>query len=414
MSKFYKIFSLLMVACLATVGAWAQTPVKTVEDLENGAAYSIKSEGRGYLIYDAGKDASRAWCSDNTTNGATVTFDQTNLNHLWTFYTSAKGGRYLFNLGAQKFLYKNGGATILTSEPLGSDVTFKAATSASKEDFPVVIAFGDNEINLSTDQTPSVFTNWNDTSDKGNIMQIVKVADVSEELMTVIEAAITEYEVEPVTDLTTLDNGKAYFVKTARGQWAYDPAYSFTADEETFSGENFLVSSTATGVSATLDDASKGFVLLKTYHGKYRLWSVGAQKFVGLGTQVNDSPVFSNTSLSAEPLLADTLSFLDGTAGNAKYPTVIAINGQQLGISNNYGKAGGLIAGYNDVSDQGNNCGIYATTLTPSTESLLALAGAVEAPVYLPASIVPASGEITEPLSSITITLPSSAYMAGK
>ena len=41
MSKFYKIFSLLLVACLATVGAWAQTPVKTVEDLENGAAYSI-------------------------------------------------------------------------------------------------------------------------------------------------------------------------------------------------------------------------------------------------------------------------------------------------------------------------------------------------------------------------------------
>ena len=414
MSKFYKIFSLLLVACLATVGAWAQTPVKSVEDLENGAAYSIKSEGRGYLIFDAGKDASRAWCSDNTTNGATVTFDQTNLNHLWTFYTSANGGRYLFNLGAQKFLYKNGGATILTSEPLGSDVTFKAATSASKEDFPVVIAFGDNEINLSTDQTTSVFTNWNDTGDTGNIMQIVKVADVPTELMAAIEAAVTEYEAEPITDLTSLDNGKAYFVKTARGQWAYDPAYSFTADEETFSGENFLVSSTASGVSATLDDASKGFVLLKTYHGKYRLWSVGAQKFVGLGTQVNDSPVFSNTSLSAEPLLADTLSFLDGTAGNAKYPTVIAINGQQLGISNNYGKAGGLIAGYNDVSDQGNNCGIYATTLTPSTESLLALAGAVEAPVYLPASIVPASGEITEPLSSITITLPSSAYMAGK
>ena len=382
--------------------------------MKNGAAYSIKSEGRGYLIFDAGKDASRAWCSDNTTNGATVTFDQTNLNHLWTFYTSANGGRYLFNLGAQKFLYKNGGATILTSEPLGSDVTFKAATSASKEDFPVVIAFGDNEINLSTDQTTSVFTNWNDTGDTGNIMQIVKVTDVSEELMAAIEAAVTEYEAEPITDLTSLDNGKAYFVKTARGQWAYDPAYSFTADEETFSGENFLVSSTASGVSATLDDASKGFVLLKTYHGKYRLWSVGAQKFVGLGTQVNDSPVFSNTSLSAEPLLADTLSFLEGTAGNAKYPTVIAINGQQLGISNNYGKAGGLIAGYNDVSDQGNNCGIYATTLTPSTESLLALAGAVEAPVYLPASIVPASGEITEPLSSITITLPSSAYMAGK
>ena len=412
MSKFYKIFSLLLVACFATVGAWAQTPVKSLEDLENGAAYSIKSDGRGYLIYDASKDASRAWCSDNTKNGATVTFDQGNLNHLWTFYTSAKGGRYLFNLGAQKFLYKNGGATILTSEPLGSDVTFKASTAATKEDFPVVIAFGDNEINLSIDQIPSVFTNWNDTSDKGNIMQIVKVANVSEELMSAIEAAVTEYEVEPVTDLTTLDNGKAYFVKTARGQWAYDPAYSFTADEETFSGENFLVSSTASGVSATLDDANKGFVLLKTYHGKYRLWSVGAQKFVGLGTQVNDSPVFSNTSLSAEPLLADTLTFLNGTAGNAKYPTVIAINGQQLGISNSYGKAGGLIAGYNDVSDQGNNCGIYESTLTPSTANLLALAGAVEAPVYLPASIVPASGEVTS-LKTFTFTLQEPYDMTG-
>ena len=45
MSKFYKIFSLLMVACFATVGAWAQTPVKTVEDLENGAALRSRSHG---------------------------------------------------------------------------------------------------------------------------------------------------------------------------------------------------------------------------------------------------------------------------------------------------------------------------------------------------------------------------------
>ena len=76
MSKIYKFFSFLLVACLATAGAWAQTPVKSLADLENGAAYSIKSEGRGYLIFDASKDASRAWCSDNTTNDATFTFAQ--------------------------------------------------------------------------------------------------------------------------------------------------------------------------------------------------------------------------------------------------------------------------------------------------------------------------------------------------
>ena len=212
MSKIYKFFSFLLVACLATVGAWAQTPVKSLADLENGAAYSIKSEGRGYLIFDAGKDASRAWCSDNTTKGATVTFDQTNLNHLWTFYTSASGGRYLFNLGAKKFLYKDseGKGTTFSLEPLGNDVTFKASTSPSKwshygdiVNYPVVIAFGDNEINLSVDQNPSVFTNWNDTGDTGNIMQIVKVADVSAELMADIRTAVNAYEgvTEPSADL---------------------------------------------------------------------------------------------------------------------------------------------------------------------------------------------------------------------
>ncbi|MGM9693087.1 MAG: Ig-like domain-containing protein, partial [Alloprevotella sp.] len=416
-------FSFLLVACLATVGAWAQTPVvRSLDDLQNGAAYTIESEGRGYLIYDASKDASRAWCSNNTTNGPEVPFDSGNLCHLWTFYKSANGGCYLYNLGAQKFLYKDAsvGGTTFSLEPLGSDVTFKPSTSPSRwghegdiENYPVVIAFGDNEINLSTDQNPSVFTNWNDTGDTGNIMRIVWVTDVFEKQMMAIEAAVTEYEVKPITDFTTLDNGKAYFVKTARGQWAYDPAYSFTTNEETFSGENFLVSSTASGVSATLDDANKGFVLLKTYHGKYRLWSVGAQKFVGLGTQVNDNPVFSNTSLSAEPLLADTLTFLNGTAGNAKYPTVIAINGQQLGISNSYGKAGGLIAGYNDVSDQGNNCGIYESTLTPSTASLLALAGAVEAPVYMPSAIAPADGETVTSLKTFTFTLQEQYDMTG-
>ena len=212
MSKIYKFFSFLLVACLATVGAWAQTPVKSLADLENGAAYSIKSEGRGYLIFDAGKDASRAWCSDNTTHGATVTFDQTNLNHLWTFYTSASGGRYLFNLGAQKFLYKDseGVGTTFSLEPLGNDVTFKASTSPSNwshygdiENYPVVIAFGNNEINLSIDQNPSVFTNWNDTGDTGNIMQIVKVADVSAELMPISALPLTHTKALPNPVLTS-------------------------------------------------------------------------------------------------------------------------------------------------------------------------------------------------------------------
>ena len=213
MSKIYKFFSFLLVACFATMGAWAQTPVKSLEDLENGAAYTIKSEGRGYLIYAPEKDADRAYCSNNEVAG-TVTVDpeDLDLNHQWTFYKSNNGGCYLYNLGAKKFLYKDSTPkyTTFTLEPLGNDVTFKASTSPSKwnhygdiENYPVVIAFGTNEVNLSIDTNPCVYTNWNDTGDTGNIMQIVKVADVSAELMADIRAAVNAFEgvVEPTASL---------------------------------------------------------------------------------------------------------------------------------------------------------------------------------------------------------------------
>ncbi len=213
MSKIYKFFSFLLVACFATMGAWAQTPVRSLEDLENGAAYSIKSEGRGYLIYAPEKDAERAYCSNNNVAG-TVTVDpeDLDLNHQWTFYKSNNGGCYLYNLGAKKFLYKDSTPkyTTFTLEPLGNDVTFKASTSPSKwnhygdiENYPVVIAFGTNEVNLSIDTNPCVYTNWNDTGDTGNIMQIVKVADVSAELMADIRAAVNAFEgvVEPTASL---------------------------------------------------------------------------------------------------------------------------------------------------------------------------------------------------------------------
>ena len=213
MSKIYKFFSFLLVACFATMGVWAQTPVKSLEDLENGAAYTIKSEGRGYLIYAPDKDAERAYCSNNEVRGTvTVNPAEPNLNHQWTFYKSNNGGCYLYNLGAKKFLYKDSTPkyTTFTLEPLGNDVTFKASTSPSKwnhygdiENYPVVIAFGTNEVNLSIDTNPCVYTNWNDTGDTGNIMQIVKVADVSAELMADIRAAVNTFEgvVEPTASL---------------------------------------------------------------------------------------------------------------------------------------------------------------------------------------------------------------------
>ncbi len=146
--------------------------VTSLDQLSNNVAYTIKS-ARGYMIVDAAKAEGKAWC---TGRDGSYTIDTENANFQWAIITTEKG-RYLYNVGSKKFLYKSGKETTLTDNPLAADVNFPASTGAAKADYPWVVAFGSNQINMSTNQVSGILTDWNSTSDEGNMVAIESVAD---------------------------------------------------------------------------------------------------------------------------------------------------------------------------------------------------------------------------------------------
>lgn len=212
MRKIFQFFSLLVLSCFGALGVSAQEPITAIDQTDNASAYTIKSVDRGYMVYAPKKTTTGAWCSDNTTKGSTITVDPKDPNNQWMFYKIGES-YYLYNVGAEKFLYKNGNGTMLTEYDPAYTVQLLASTGDNAATHPTVIAFGDNQINLSKDQSTAVFTNWNSTSDKGNTMQIVKVADVSDDVQALVAAQVADYEMR-----------KEYNERFAEYQQVYDEA----------------------------------------------------------------------------------------------------------------------------------------------------------------------------------------------
>ena len=214
MRKIFQFFSLLVLSCFGALGVSAQEskPITALDQTDNASAYTIESFNRGYLVYAPSKTTTGAWCSDNTTKGSTITVDPADPNNQWMFYKIGES-YYLYNVGAEKFLYKNGNGTMLTEYDPAYTVQLLASTGDNAATHPTVIAFGDNQINLSKDQSTAVFTNWNSTSDKGNTMQIVKVADVSDDVQALVAAQVADYEMR-----------KEYNERFAEYQQVYDEA----------------------------------------------------------------------------------------------------------------------------------------------------------------------------------------------
>lgn len=196
MRKIFQFFSLLVLSCFGALGVSAQEskPITAIDQTDNALAYTILSDGRGYLVYAPSKTKTEAWCSANTSNnGTAITVEKTEPNNQWMFYKIGES-YYLYNVGADKFLYKSGRGTMLTEYDPAYTVQLLASTSTNAADYPTVIAFGDYQINLSTNQNPSVLTDWNDTGDSGNTMRIEEVADVSEEVLERIKAQVESYQ----------------------------------------------------------------------------------------------------------------------------------------------------------------------------------------------------------------------------
>ena len=213
MRKIFQFFSLLVLSCFGALGVSAQELITAIDQTDNASAYTIKSVDRGYMVYAPSKTTTGAWCSDNTTKGSTITVDPKDPNNQWMFYKIGES-YYLYNVGAEKFLYKDGnGGTKLAEYDPAYTVQLLASTGPNATSHPTVIAFGDNQINLSKDQSTAVFTNWNSTSDKGNTMQIVKVADVSDDVQALVAAQVADYEMR-----------KEYNERFAEYQQVYDEA----------------------------------------------------------------------------------------------------------------------------------------------------------------------------------------------
>lgn len=358
MRKITHFFSMLLLTLVA-VGSVKAQDVTSLDQLSNAAAYTFTTEDRGGLVYDANHPA-QGWCSYNNTGGATAyEVDPTNPNHQWAIITSAKGYYYFYNLGAKKFLYKDATpkGTVLLDAPTHTDTDIFASTGANKANFPWVLAFGSNEVNLSKDQATAVFTNWNNRSDLGNMVKITKVADITAEDIADAVAAINTLEADLpsyVFCLDELSNTAVYTIDNARGFFAYDPDFTATSNEVTHNGTDMVVSTKTTGVSAELPEANKHWAILtSSTTGNHYLYNVVAKKFVSMDTTgyAHLSQTVTGTRLTAD--VQEPLTILNGEASRF-YPWVLAFGDNQLSISTNYTIVGGAITFWNDLSDPGN------------------------------------------------------------
>ena len=347
MKKFTRYLSMLVLALLTALPSVAGG-ITSLDEISSRAAYVIKS-ARGYMVYAPDYAPDFAWCSQNNTNGATpIDVKENEPNNQWAIINSPKGFSYLWNVGAQKFLYKQAPKTVFSATPKGGDLNFLASTGGAKADYPWVIAFGGNQLNMSTNQANSIFSNWNSTADEGNMVEIRKVADLSDEVLAVANAAIAEYEKDIVTGIRSLDELKAdksYYVMNPRGDWAYVPEFVVEGQNV---GANMLVATKVAGVPAELPAANKQFAFVQASSGNRYLYSVGAKKYVAVSTNEG------NTGTALVDIPVEKINFLNGQ-GSKLYPWVLALDSKQIGVSPNYKELGGVITFWNSLSDEGNN-----------------------------------------------------------
>lgn len=168
---------------LATTGAWAQTAITAVSDLNNTSFYTIKSVNRGYLYYDATHPDNVTSSSHTNIVDATPTNEEGTTTEQFAFlhgdYTPA-GQYYLYNRAAQKFVSWAGGETValtLTAEP---QCTW--SVDANSTYFTIKVP--------GTNQQYINITNWNaqygckvfaTSADEGNKMTITDVCTAADD-----------------------------------------------------------------------------------------------------------------------------------------------------------------------------------------------------------------------------------------
>mgnify|MGYP002766965967 FL=1 len=169
------LFLCALFTCLMTGGwlsAWAQSPVTDLSQLSNSKVYNIKSV-RGFLLYSTNYTGNLAGSAGSGVKDAGEASATAKAQQFAIFTVSGK--RYLYSIGAQKFVSSSGSY----SDDATDALTF---TATSNKDYAWAIKVGANTINMQEDNgdAKGVLVNSWSSSDDGNRLAIYEATLASD------------------------------------------------------------------------------------------------------------------------------------------------------------------------------------------------------------------------------------------
>ena len=338
MRKFTLILSLL--AAMVTT---AMAQITSVTEFSNDKCYTITvgDNGRGTWYYNS-EDPAALY----STGKLGISVDTTDPNQQFAF-VEYEGSYYLYSVGAQKFVNKNGNYTSLSDTP-NHTITLDATTGTTfNESYPVVVSLNGSHIGVSNSYDYGIITFYNSTDDGGNCVAINEVADATFDSSDAI-AAIQEYlnaeaAKEYVTAIEDFANDGVYTFISNRSDNAY---MMYDANTTT---DYFISQYMYTSLTVGSDVANCQWAVYKSDNGFYYMYNIGAQKFLGTESTNNTDIPASDTPQTTK--LTFKLSSVD------THPIMISSDGgtSVVNHSNQYGN--GLISwngGWGVTGDAGN------------------------------------------------------------
>ena len=245
-------------ADVAAVNASGEA-VTDISTLSSDKVYVIRS-ARGFLFYSTESGYSSSLAGSGTRGG---TASLTDGNQLFKFVTGDDGNRYLYSVGAEKYVSNNGSYT--SAIDASNKLTF---TAVSNTTYPWQIKIGSNTINMQENGGSAqgvVIDSWSNVDD-GNRLQI-------------LEAELTGTAFD-VFDLSKLSNGAVYNIKSARGYLYYNSSKTKLSGSAKF----------ADAPAASRSTVDQQFVILSNALGQRYLYSLGAGKYVKSDGTYEDTP----------------------------------------------------------------------------------------------------------------------------
>ncbi len=416
----------------------AEDMIKDASELSNEKVYTVSTYERGYWCHNDGKTA--LWSTVNAGKEPA----SNDPAQQFAFLTVADH-TYLYSIGAQKFVVKEGDYTTYSDVPSQS-IELLAATG--NRFYPFVAAFVNGEskhhIGISNSYEPPVISFYNDLGDGGNKIKIREVtagymADGAAELLANAVATIDSYlaahELKPellalinranellglgyldAEDTEALTNAKT----TAQGVYDNDAATSGQLTEQvellteaitavtyvrevedfknayvyTFVSKRGWMGADGTDgvISGTgaADNTNYQWAVYKSERGYSYLYNIGKAQFMGVETRNNTQMPFSATP--------QTTGLTFKKSAWTDYPIMFSMDNQYVVNNNKEGQMICWTGGWNNLEDDGSNHQV-AIVGALAEETLTTIAEAVnryEAIQALETAIAAAQAKVDE------------------